>query len=40
RNLLEHFGTISNIANASVNELQEVPKIGKKKAEIIYKMFH
>jgi ERCC4-type nuclease len=40
RNLLEHFGTISNVANASVDELQEVPKIGKKKAEIIYKMFH
>lgn len=40
KNLLEHFGTISNVANASVGELQEVPKIGKKKAEIIYKMFH
>ena len=40
KGLLEHFGTISNIANASVEELQKVPKIGKKKAEIIYKMFH
>jgi len=40
RNLLDHFGTISNIANASIKELQEVPKIGKKKAEIIYEIFH
>jgi len=40
KNLLDHFGTISNIANASVEELQEVPKIGKKKAEIIYEIFH
>jgi len=40
RNLLEHFGTISNVANASVDELQEVPKIGKKKSQIIYEMFH
>jgi len=40
KNLLDHFGTISNIANASVKELQGVPKIGKKKAEIIYEIFH
>jgi len=40
RNLLKHFGTISNVANASVDEIQEVPKIGKKKAEIIYQMLH
>jgi ERCC4-type nuclease len=40
KNLLEHFGTISNIANASVEELREVPKIGKKKAETIYEIFH
>jgi len=40
RNLLEHFGTVSNIANASVEELREVPKIGKKKATMIYEIFH
>lgn len=39
-NLLSHFGTISRIANASVEELQEVPKIGKKKAKLIHTMFH
>ncbi len=40
KNLLDRFGTISNIANASVKELQKVPKIGKKKAEMIYEIFH
>jgi DNA excision repair protein ERCC-4 len=39
-NLLTHFNTISCVACASVDELQEVPKIGKKKAKIIYNMFH
>lgn len=39
-NLLEHFGTIAEVADASVEELQKVPKIGKKKAELIYNMFH
>ena len=39
-NLLTHFGTISGVACASVEDLQKVPKIGKKKAEVIYKMFH
>ena len=39
-NLLTHFNTISGVACASVEELQKVPKIGKKKAELIYKMFH
>lgn len=40
QNLLEHFKTISDIANASQRELQRVPKIGKKRAEIIYQVFH
>jgi Fanconi anemia group M protein len=35
RNLLKHFGSISRIAGASVEELMQVEKIGKKKAEII-----
>ena len=39
-NLLQHFKTISDVACASVEELQKVPKIGKKKAELIYNMFH
>jgi DNA excision repair protein ERCC-4 len=39
-NLLKHFNTISGVACASVEELQEVPKIGKKKAELIYTLFH
>ena len=39
-NLLDHFYTISNAACAQVEDLQKVPKIGKKRAELIYKMFH
>jgi DNA excision repair protein ERCC-4 len=39
-NLLRSFNTISEIACASVEELQKVPKIGKKKAELIYGTFH
>jgi len=40
QNLLLHFETISQIACASVEELQKVPKIGKKKAELIHRIFH
>lgn len=39
-NLLAHFETISEVAIASVEELQKVPKIGKKKADLIYRIFH
>jgi ERCC4-type nuclease len=39
-NLLMYFKTISNVACASVEDLQKVPKIGKKKAELIYRIFH
>jgi len=39
-NLLLHFNTIADLASASIEELQKVPKIGKKKAELIYKLFH
>ena len=39
-NLLDHFSTISDIACAQVEDLKKVPKIGKKRAELIYKMFH
>ncbi|MGQ9514429.1 MAG: helix-hairpin-helix domain-containing protein, partial [Thermoproteota archaeon] len=38
--LLEHFGTIEKVAMASREELQRVPGIGKKKAELIYSIFH
>ena len=38
--LLDHFKNIAAVANATVEELQEVPKIGKKKAERIYEIFH
>ena len=39
-NLLSSFETISDIACASVEDLQKVPKIGKKKAKLIYSLFH
>jgi len=39
-NLLVHFSTIADVASASVEELQKVPKIGKKKAELIHRMFN
>lgn len=39
-NLLDHFYTISDVACAKVEDLQKVPKIGKKRADLIYKMFH
>lgn len=39
-NLLARFGTIAQVACASVTDLQQVPRIGKKKAELIYTLFH
>ncbi len=39
-NLLSQFTTIANIASASVEELEKVPKIGKKKAKLIHKLFN
>ncbi|MDI6903158.1 MAG: helix-hairpin-helix domain-containing protein [Methanocellales archaeon] len=39
-NLLDHFDSIADIANASLEELQEVQGIGKKKAAKIYEIFH
>ncbi len=35
RNMLEHFVSIENIISASEKELQEVDKMGKKKAKVI-----
>jgi len=37
---MPNFKTISRVAYASVEELKEVPKMGKKKADLIYNMFH
>lgn len=34
-NMLNHFGSIQNIVNATEKELTEIDKIGKKKAELI-----
>jgi ERCC4-type nuclease len=39
-NLLANFNSIASIANAQVEDLQKVPKIGKKKAKLIYTLFH
>jgi ERCC4-related helicase len=38
KNLLEHFGTVANIINASESQLQEVEGIGKKTAANIHKV--
>ena len=38
KNLLQHFGSVANVLNASETELQEVEGIGKKTAENIRKV--
>jgi ERCC4-related helicase/ERCC4-type nuclease len=38
--LLREFGTIKNIVTADENQLQNVPKIGKKKASELYSLFN
>ena len=38
KNLLQHFGSVANVFNASESELQEVEGIGKKTAENIRKV--
>jgi DNA excision repair protein ERCC-4 len=38
--LLEHFGSIEKIVNASISELANVPGIGEKRAIEIYKILH
>ncbi len=38
--LLQRFGSVAAMAAASVEELKEVDKIGKKKAEMIYQLLH
>lgn len=39
-NLLSEFNTISNVASASIAELRKVPKIGEKKADLIFRILH
>jgi excinuclease ABC subunit C len=38
--LLQHFGGLQGVNKAGVEELQLVPGISKKLAEIIYSAFH
>jgi len=40
RKLVEHFGSLANIANASVDEIKALDGIGEKVAQRIYDVFH
>jgi len=40
RRLLEHFGTLRRVANASISELMRVEGIGEKRAREIYAVFN
>jgi ERCC4-type nuclease len=40
KHLLNHFGTISNIAKSTVDELMQAPGIGEKRAKKIHEIFH
>ncbi|MBE8540049.1 ERCC4 domain-containing protein [Geoglobus acetivorans] len=40
KNLLSHFRTLKNLANADVEELKKVPKVGDKTAEKIWSFFN
>jgi Fanconi anemia group M protein len=40
KNLLDHYGSIVNIAKSTKNELKRVNGIGEKRAEKIYEIFH
>jgi ERCC4-type nuclease len=40
KRLLDHFGSISKIAQSTKKELMNVPGIGEKRAEKIYAIFH
>jgi len=40
KNLLRKFGSIRNVANATVKELTEVDGLGLKKAKLIFKVFN
>jgi DNA excision repair protein ERCC-4 len=40
KNLLDHFGSIKAVANASEKQLQRIKGVGKIKAKKIYSVFH
>jgi len=40
KKLLKHFGSMRKLHNASIEELMQVEGIGKKKAELLYKLFN
>jgi ERCC4-type nuclease len=40
QNLLEGFGSIADIANRSLKELQSIKGVGKKRAKLIFKLLH
>ncbi len=40
KNLISHFKTIHSLVNADAKELTKVDKVGKKKAERVYKILH
>jgi ERCC4-type nuclease len=40
KNLLDHYGSIVDIAKSTKNELKRVNGIGEKRAEKMYEIFH
>ncbi len=40
KSLLDHFGSVAGVANATIRELERVPGIGEKKAQAIYEALH
>ena len=40
RDLLNYFGSVEEISQASIKDLQKVPGISAKTAQIVYDYFH
>lgn len=40
KELMKHFGSVEKIRNATIDELAEVPNMGKSVAEAVYNFFH
>jgi ERCC4-type nuclease len=38
--LLQHFGSLPNLCDASLQDLQQIERIGKKRSETIYRILH